>query len=129
VALQDPAYRADVEELLAVCAEQQVAVQTIKSVARRRWPTDHQGPRFSWYEPLPDDQALGRAVRWVLADPQVFLNTSSDARLLASILEVAATVPADPRPGDRPAGGEMLADIAALDVEPLFDGTDSLERI
>ena len=51
--LQDPAYRADVEALLAVCAERQVAVQTIKAVARRRWPADHEGPRYSWYEPLP----------------------------------------------------------------------------
>jgi hypothetical protein len=98
-------------------------------VARRRWPADHEGPRFSWYEPLPDDQALGRAVRWVLADPQVFLNTSSDARLLASILEVAETALAGPGPVGRPADDEMRSDIAALDVEPLFDGTDSLERI
>ena len=30
-------YRADVEELLGVCERRGVAVQTIKSVARRRW--------------------------------------------------------------------------------------------
>jgi aryl-alcohol dehydrogenase-like predicted oxidoreductase len=125
MAIEDRAYRADVEELLAVCAERQVAVQTIKSVARRRWPADHEGPRHSWYEPLPGGEALARAVRWVLADPQVFLNTSSDARLLASILEIAGSALATERPTD----DEMRADIAALDVAPLFDGTDSLERI
>ncbi|HEX8803042.1 MAG TPA: aldo/keto reductase, partial [Acidimicrobiales bacterium] len=87
VGLRDPAYRADVEALLAVCAERQVAVQTIKSVARRRWPDDHEGRRFSWYQPIEDAGALDRAVRWVLGEPQVFLNSSSDARLLVPTLE------------------------------------------
>jgi hypothetical protein len=44
----DPNFRADVEELLAVCAERNVAVQTIKSVARRRWPQDGPSERRSW---------------------------------------------------------------------------------
>ena len=132
VGLQDAAYRADVDELLAVCADRQVAVQTIKSVARRRWPDDHEGPRFSWYEPLAQDMARARAIRWVLGNPQVFLNTSSDARLLASTLEVAEAVLAagvDGGAAERPTDAEMLDDIAAFDVEPLFDGTDTLERI
>jgi aryl-alcohol dehydrogenase-like predicted oxidoreductase len=122
VALRDPAYRADVEALLAVCAERQVAVQTIKAVARRRWPADHAGPRHSWYEPLRDDQALGRAVRWVLGHPQLFLNTSSDASLLEATLEAAAA------PGPAPADEEMERDLDAFAVEPLFDGRE-LERI
>ena len=67
--LQDPAYRADVEQLLAVCAERQVAVQTIKGIARRRWPDDYDGRRFSWYQPLEEADAIGRAVRWVLGQP------------------------------------------------------------
>jgi len=36
--LAQPEYAADVERLLARCAERGVAVQTIKAVARRRWP-------------------------------------------------------------------------------------------
>src|SRR5262245_12101851 len=128
VGMTDPAYRADVEELLAVCAERGVAVQTIKSVARRRWPEDHEGPRFSWYQPLTTDDgdaALGRAVRWVLGNPQVFLNSSSDARLLPAILAAAESVDEAPRPTD----DEMAADVAAQDAVPLFDGSDSLGRI
>ena len=75
----DDAYRADVEELLGVCAANEVAVQTIKGVARRRWRDDDDRRRFAWYEPLTDDAAIGRAVRWVLGNPQVFLVTTSDA--------------------------------------------------
>jgi aryl-alcohol dehydrogenase-like predicted oxidoreductase len=122
VALQDPAYRSDVEHLLAVCADQKVAVQTIKSIARRRWPADHDGPRYSWYEPLTDPAAVGRAVRWVLANPQVFLNTSSDARQLRATLAAAAD--ATPAPTD----DELQADVDAEGIEPLFDGA-ALERI
>jgi hypothetical protein len=118
----DDAYRADVESLLAVCAARGVAVQTIKSAARRRWAPDHTGPRFSWYEPLPEADALARSVRWVLSNPQVFLNSSSDARLLPTILDAAE------QSGPPPSDAELEADIAALDVRPLFDGAE-LERI
>jgi aryl-alcohol dehydrogenase-like predicted oxidoreductase len=120
--LQDPAYRADVEALLALCAERQVAVQTIKGIARRRWPDDYDGRRFSWYQPLEEADAIGRAVRWVLGNPQVFLNSSSDARLLPTALEAAAAG------GPRPTDAEMEADVVAHGVRPLFDGAD-LERI
>ena len=121
VGLQDNAYRADVEELLGVCGEARVAVQTIKSVARRRWGPDHTGPRSSWYEPLPDEAAAARAVRWVLSNPQVFLLSSSTVALLPTILEAAED-------DDVPTPGELQADIDALGVEPLFDGAE-LERI
>lgn len=115
------AYRRDVEALLATCAARQVAVQTIKAVARRRWVDDDE-PHFSWYEPLRDDAAIGRAVRSVLSDPQLFLNTSSDARLLPSILQAAAGDLTAPDPA------ELAADRLAHGIEPLFDG-GSLDRI
>lgn len=119
-------YRADVDRLLEVCAERGVAVQTIKAVARRRWTddTDDAGPHFSWYEPLGDGAAITRAVRFVLADRRLFLNTSSDARLLRPILEAAAA----PDAAEAPAGEELEADLANLGIEPLFDGA-ALERI
>jgi aryl-alcohol dehydrogenase-like predicted oxidoreductase len=122
VALTDDTYRADVEELLGVCAANEVAVQTIKGVSRRRWRDDDDRRRFAWYEPLMDDGAIGRAVRWVLGNPQVFLVTTSDATVMARILDAAE--------GDltRPTDAEMQADVDALDMEPLFDG-GAIERI
>jgi aryl-alcohol dehydrogenase-like predicted oxidoreductase len=114
-------YRADIEALLAVCEERGVAVQTIKSVARRRWP-EGAGPRFSWYEPLAAGDALARAVRYVLGRPGLFLNSSSDARLLRPTLEAAAAA------GPVPADEEMAADAGQHEITPLFDG-EALERI
>jgi len=122
VALQDDAYRADVEELLTTCADRGVAVQTIKAIARRRWPDGYGGRRFSWYEPVTDPDAIGRAVCWVLNHDQLFLNTSSDLRLLAAALEAAST------PAPVPSDTELEADVEALGVRPLFDG-EALERI
>jgi len=114
-------YRADVEALLAVCEQRGVAVQTIKSVARRRWP-EGAGTQFSWYEPLAVGDALARAVRYVLGRPGLFLNSSSDARLLRPTLEAAAAG------GPLPADDEMAADAGRHEIEPLFDGAE-LERI
>ena len=120
--LADAGYRADVESLLTVCSERRVAVQTIKSVARRRWPADTEGSRFSWYEPLPDGESLARAVRFVLAHRQLFLNSSSDLRLLRPILEAATA--GGPAPSDE----DLQRDAEELRIEPLFDGSE-LERI
>lgn len=122
VALTDGAYRADVEELLGVCAANEVAVQTIKGVSRRRWRDDDDRRRFAWYEPLTDEEPLARAARWVLGNPQVFLITTSDATVMARVLDIAE--------GDltRPPGAEMHADVDEMDMAPLFDG-GAIERI
>jgi aryl-alcohol dehydrogenase-like predicted oxidoreductase len=107
-------YAAEFEALLEVCAERDVAVQTIKSVARRRWRPDDPAKRFSWYEPIRDPEALRRAVHWVLARPGVFLNSSSDATLFEATLRAAAQA------GPRPSNEAMSADATRLGVEPLF---------
>jgi hypothetical protein len=91
-------------------------------VSRRRWREDDDRRRFAWYEPLMDGGAIGRAVRWVLGNPKVFLVTTSDATVMARVLDAAE--------GDlsRPSDAEMQADVDALDMEPLFDG-GAIERI
>jgi aryl-alcohol dehydrogenase-like predicted oxidoreductase len=111
--MAQPEYRADFERLATACSDRGVALQTIKSVARGRWGDDS-GPRFSWYEPLQDDAAIRRAVHWVLGRPDVFLNTSSDGRLLRPTLEAARD--AAPAPDD----AAMQSDVASFGIEPLF---------
>ena len=62
----------------------------------------------------------------MLANPQVFLNTSSDARLLPAIIAAAerAMAPGATAPTDE----ALRADVADHGMEPLFDGSE-LERI
>ena len=114
-------YRDDVTALREVCRSRKIATQTTKAVARRRWDDGTQGHR-SWYEPLTDTDAIQRAVRYVLSQPDLFLNTTSDATLLPLILEAAQ--------GNltRPLDEEMNRDIAEFGVTPLFDGRE-LDRI
>lgn len=120
--MENPAYRHDVEALLERCVAEGVAAQTIKAIARGRWAEGSDAKKFSWYEPLTDADAIGRAVHWVLADERVFLNTSSDARLME--LALSATTGQLTRPSD----DEMAADVTAEGMTPIFDGA-ALERI
>ena len=120
--LANPDYRAHVERLLDICARREVAVQTIKAIARRRWQEGDTSRHYSWYEPLADNGAIHRAVNLVLSRPQLFLNSSSDVRLLPAIIAAASGELAPP------AAAELSADRDALGIEPLFDG-DLLERI
>ena len=112
--LAQPEYARDFEDLYATCRERDIAFQTIKSVARRRWSEADEGPRHSWYHPIRDREALRRAVHFVLSRPGVFLNTSSDTTLLRPTLDAAAELPADP------ADAAMDDDVRRLGIEPLF---------
>jgi len=122
--LQEPGYRADVEQLLELCEARNVAVQTIKAIARRRWQQERAPgeKRQSWYEPLTDPEAIARAVRFVLGQPRLFIDSSSAIDQLPNVLaaaEDAATAPTD----------EALAtDVSSYGMRPLFDGAE-LERI
>ncbi|MFZ9628782.1 MAG: aldo/keto reductase [Ilumatobacteraceae bacterium] len=120
--LASPQYAADAERLIAVCAERGIAIQTIKSAARRRWPADSTDPHFAWYEPLPPGPALDRAVAFTLCRDELFLNSSSDTRLLQPIIDAAS------RPIERPHADDLDADAREWDMSPLFDGA-ALERI
>ncbi len=111
--MSDPEYAADFEALRSLCEARGVAVQTIKSVARRRWQDDTQR-RFSWYEPLKDADAIRRAVHFVLGRPGLFLNSSSDATLLPHVLAAAAVV------SHTPQAAELAADVERFAMQPLF---------
>ena len=120
--MQNPAYARSFEQLVSLCAQRGTAVQTIKSVARRRWPDDATEARYSWYQPLPPGEALERGVAFVLGRPQLFLNSSSDGRLLRPILEAAS------RELPVPTDEQLAADVHQHDMSALFDGA-TLERI
>jgi aryl-alcohol dehydrogenase-like predicted oxidoreductase len=122
--MHEPGYRADVEALLALCAERHVATQTIKSIARRRWTEAKPAPgekRQSWYQPLTDPGAIAHAVRYVLNHPQLFIDSSSAIDQLGHVLAAAETTSA-------PSEADLAADVASYGISALFDGAE-LERI
>jgi aryl-alcohol dehydrogenase-like predicted oxidoreductase len=113
--LQDDRYAADFETLLALCESRGVAVQTIKSNARRLWQNDPHPPG-PWYEPLTEQDAIDTAVAWVLGRPGVFLNTPADLTLLPKVLDAAE------RAGERPSDADMEALAEREGLEDLFAG-------
>lgn len=113
VMMQDAHYAAAFDELMAVCGERNVAVQTIKSIARRPW-MGHEQTTTTWYEPLQDQGQIDLAVHWVLARPGIFLNTASDVALLPRVLDAAQ------RFESRPTDEQMAALVAQEEMSPLF---------
>ena len=112
--MQNLPYAADFEALTALCRERNVAVQTIKSIARRPWAGRSKTYNTFFYEPLEDQEAIDRAVHWVLGRPEVFLITAGDVQLLPKVLDAATRFVA------RPADTEMDAMVAELAMKPVF---------
>ena len=102
VIVQDGQYAADFERVLAVCRERDVAVQTIKGIARGPWGS-REHTAATWYEPLVDQREIDLAVHWVLGEPGVFLNSAGDLELLPRVLAAAERF--DARPGEAEMAG------------------------
>ncbi|MDH3452926.1 MAG: aldo/keto reductase [Gammaproteobacteria bacterium] len=83
--LSNERYRNDFEALLRTCEEKNVAVQTIKSIARGPWATSQQN-YDTWYQPLEDQGDIDLAVHWVMGRPGIFINTVGDMALLPKVL-------------------------------------------
>jgi len=89
-------YATDFEATVALCEERNVAVQTIKSIARGPWAAGAVRARATWYQPLEDQGDIRTAVHWVLARPRIFLNAVGDVGLLPVVLAAAAEVASTP---------------------------------
>jgi aryl-alcohol dehydrogenase-like predicted oxidoreductase len=110
---QNPHYREQFDLLVETCSQRTVAVQTIKSIARRPW-MDQEHTRNTWYQPFEDQADIDRAVHWVLGRPGIFLNSVGDIHLLPRVLDAASRF--DHRPSDE----EMAAQVARQEAAPLF---------
>ena len=113
VMMQDPHYAAMFERVVAACAQRNVAVQTIKSIARGPW-WGRERTHATWYRPLEDQRDIDLAVHWVLSRPGIFLNTVGDVALLPKVLDAAGRFTSAP-------GAEAMRDATArLEMLPLF---------
>ena len=95
VMYENERYREDFEAVCTLCEERDVAVQTIKSIARGPWATT-EPDRNTWYQPFEAGEDIDRAVHWVLGKPRVFLNTAGDLDLLPAVLDAAGRFESSP---------------------------------
>jgi aryl-alcohol dehydrogenase-like predicted oxidoreductase len=113
ITMESAYYAENFDALLATCAERNVVVQTIKSIAYRPW-MGQEHTRSTWYRPLEHQDEIDAAVWWVLARPGIFLNTVGDINLLPRVLDAASRFDA------ARSQAELADQVAQLSFEPLF---------
>ena len=113
VTMQSPYYAENFDALQATCAERGVAVQTIKSAARRPW-LGREHTAATWYEPYEDQDALDLSLWWSLGRDGVHVISPGDVDMLPKVLEAAS------RFDDVPTDEAMRALNERADAAPLF---------
>jgi aryl-alcohol dehydrogenase-like predicted oxidoreductase len=112
--MQDQQYADEFQALLSYCQAHQIAVQTIKSIARGYW-RDKNWTHSTWYEPLTDQDAITKSVHWVLGVPGVFVNTVGDLKELRKVLQAANSFEKPP------SVEEMNTIVARMKMQTLFN--------
>jgi hypothetical protein len=111
--MQLDGYAESFNRLREYCRTKDIPVQTIKSVARRKYP-DRRWTHSTWYQPLTDPKAIERAVHWVLGVPDVFMVTTGEPSLLSEVLAAAASF-------EQPPPDAVMEELVrSADMEPLF---------
>ena len=113
IMMQDAHYAAAFEQVAAVCQERNVAMLTIKSIARGPW-WGRERTQATWYEPFTEQTDIDKAVHWALARPGIFLAAVGDIYLLPKFLDAASRFTA------KPADQTMEEQRTRLEMRPLF---------
>jgi len=114
IMMQNYQYSSDVNKLIQLCKKRNVAIQTIKSLAKSPVKDGEKNPYSTWYSPLTDEKSIAKSVNWVLKNPNVFLNSTGDITILPTLLEKACQeffIPSDE---------DMKMLISSQSIEPLF---------
>ena len=113
ISMRLPYYAENFEALAATCAERDVAIQTIKSIARSPW-LGRERTNTTWYQPLTEQADIDLALWWAMGRPDVFVNSAGDVNLLPLFLDAAS------RFERRPTELEMEELVARAHPQPLF---------
>ncbi len=111
--MKNPLYVAGFEAVEKICKQRNVAIQTIKSLARAPWG-DRPRARACWYEPWEEQADIDLAVGYVLSRPGIFLNSTGDIYVLPKVLDAASRFEAGP------AEAAMEKLVAEREAVPLF---------
>lgn len=111
--MQNPAYKADFDALLAVCQARNVAFQMIKTNQRRPYG-DGPHTHATWYVPFDTQPEVDLAIHWALGRPGVFINTTGDIHVLPKVLDAAR------RFQGKPSDAQMEEMLRQQDAVPLW---------
>tara|TARA_B100000686_G_scaffold78896_1_gene85018 strand:- start:50 stop:916 length:867 start_codon:yes stop_codon:yes gene_type:complete len=82
-------YPRDFNNTLKLCSEKNIAVQTIKAIARGPYAAGMKKSHTTWYQPMEDIESIKRSVAWVLSYKNIFLNSVGDVNILPQVLKAA----------------------------------------
>jgi len=110
----NPDYRRTAEELLAQCADRDIGIMIIKSIAKGPWG-DMQKTNTTWYQPFTDKEWIQKGINFALSQPITGICTSGDVSLLPDIIDVCENF-------EELSSQEQIDLISrAIDFEPLFN--------
>ncbi|MHA1953649.1 MAG: aldo/keto reductase [Candidatus Heimdallarchaeaceae archaeon] len=112
--MQNPKYAVNFKELIELCRESNVAVQTIKSVSRRPWEDRPKNYNTYFYEPLETQDSIDKAVHWSLGLADSFVITAGDMKILPKMLDSAK------RFEEQPTDAEMENLVSEYNLQKIF---------
>jgi aryl-alcohol dehydrogenase-like predicted oxidoreductase len=113
IMMQNSYYADAFERLAGICQERNVAMLTIKSIARSPW-WGRERTRTTWYEPFSEQDDIDKAVHWVLARPGIHFAAVGDLNLLPKVLDAASRFTA------KPDDDAMREQQTRLEMRPIF---------
>jgi predicted aldo/keto reductase-like oxidoreductase len=117
IMMQDEKYASDFKKLEDYCVQNNVAIQTIKTISKGALG-DKKSKHSVWYDPLDDPHSITNAIHWSMGNPNVFINTVGDIHLLKLVLEAASKFKSGP------SDEVMLDEIKKNKITPLFTGDE-----
>ena len=114
IMMQNARYASNLTKLIELCQNRNVAVQTIKSIARRPWNDNPRTYNTYFYEPLETQDAINKSVHWALSLEDSFLITAGDMKLLPKMLDAAK------RFKKQPSELEMKKLVEDYDIQQIF---------
>ena len=107
-------YPIDFNNTIELCRKKNIAVQTIKAVARGPYAAGMKKTHIPWYQPLEDKESIQKSVDWVLSFKDIFLNSVGDVNILPIVLEAASKL------GERPSDKDMNAMSDKMGLASIF---------
>ncbi len=111
---QNGKYAQDFERVVELATKRGIAIQTIKSIMRGPWGSQERRAA-TWYEPLEEQADIDRAIHWLMARDDIFINTVGDIHLLPRVLDAASRYS-----GERPSDADMSEMLKEKMMSSLF---------
>ena len=109
-----PRFASVFEQLIKICRERNVAVQTFQSIAWRPIGKGARKYNMYFYEPLESQEAIEKSVHWAMGLEGSFVITPGDIQFIPKTLEAAS------RFDERPSDEKMKTLVEKYDFQPIF---------